>query len=83
MIVNKLVSGPFGFAWAIPDMYSVSAVSEEICFDGRGHRYDHVLERIDFGFKNFASSRYGVSNNNNVMDIVIFYSRNETNADSY
>jgi len=64
-------------------MYSVSAVTGEIQFDGIGHRYDYILERVDFGFKDFASSRYGVSDDSDIVNIVVFYSENETNVDSY
>ena len=64
-------------------MYSVSAVSGEIQFDGIGHRYDYILERVDFGFKNFASSRYGVSDDSDIMNIVVFHGGDETDANSH
>ena len=50
---------------------------------GRGQGYDHILERINFGFKNFACSRYEVSDDNDIMNIVIFHGRNKTNVDSH
>ena len=65
------MSWPFGFAWTIPEIYSVSVISSKILFDGIGHRYDYILERVNFGFKNFASSRYRVGDDS---DIVVFHS---------
>ena len=34
-------------------------------------------------FKNFACSRYGVSDDNDIVNIVIFHGGNETNVDSH
>ena len=74
---------PFSFAWTIPEIYSVSAISGEVQFDGIDHRYNHILERVNFGFKNFASSRYGISDDSNIMNIVVFHGGNKTDANSH
>jgi len=83
LTVNELVSQPLGFARTVSEMYLIPDIFREVCFNSRGQRYDHVLKRVDFGFQNLACSGNEVSYDNNVMNIVDFHGRDETNMNSY
>jgi len=77
------MSRPFSFAGAVPEINSVSFVFVQEGFHPGDKLYNNILEGIDVEFKDLVSSRDRVSEDNDIIDVIIFYGKNEANVDDY
>ena len=64
-------------------MNSVSVVFAQKRLDFGSKPYVNVLEGIDIRFENLTSSSNRVSDNNNIMSVVTYYSRNKAYVDGH
>jgi len=77
------MSGPFGFAGAIPEVNFIPAIFAKEGFDCRGQWDEHVLKGIDFGLKDLPCCDNGIGDDGNVMDVVYFHGRDEASVNSH
>jgi len=80
LIINELMSGPFCFAGAIPEVDFVPAFLSKVGFNSRGYWNKHILKRVDFRLQDFSCCRDGIGDDDNIMDIIHFHGGFETSA---
>jgi len=77
------MSRPLGFTRAVPEVDGISFVLTQESFHSISKWYNYILEEIDIGLKNLASSRDGVSEDNNIAGVVVFHGRYKANMNSH
>ena len=66
---------PLGFTGAEPKLNFVSAVFFEEGIYCQSEHDEHVLKRVSFQFENFLCYSNRVGNDNDVVDVFLFYGR--------
>ena len=82
-IIHKLMSRPFHLFRALPKVYGISVIFAEEGSDPSGEWYDNLLKGINLGFKDFTGCSDRISDNNDIMGVVIVHGRDKTNIYSH
>ena len=77
------MSRPFSFTGAVPKMNSVFLVLFQEGFHPENKWYNDILDRADMRFEDFVSSRDKVSEDYDIVGVIVFHSKDEVNIDGH